>query len=201
MLRIVVATAALLLGLTATSQARSHRVEAIDSTFCGDRYCPQGSIHYPVHRDRDWYYIKDPAPPKCSHHGCAEARLRHHREHRHQDETRTAIRTADIETRILEHPAGCPRTAFCGFGVAMKVYGRPVRDLWLAANWRRFPHADPAHGMVAVREHHVFYIEAVLSNGNVLAYDPNSGRHQTRLHVRSLAGYSVRNPNVDVANL
>jgi hypothetical protein len=35
----------------------------------------------------------------------------------------------------------------------------------------------------------------------VLAYDPNSGRHQTRLHVRSLAGYSVRNPNVDVANL
>lgn len=48
--------------------------------------------------------------------------------------------------------------------------------------------------MVAVRNHHVFVIREVLGNGRVLAYDANSGNHRTRVWVRSLAGYSVRNP-------
>ena len=97
---------------------------------------------------------------------------------------------------ILPHPPGCPRTSFCGCGVALRVFGKPVRDLWLAANWFRFPAAVAAAGMVAVRKHHVFFIERVLGDGKVLAYDPNSGHHLTRLHVRSLGGYSVRNPQL-----
>lgn len=101
--------------------------------------------------------------------------------------------------RFVEHPAGCPSRAFCGCGVAMKVFGKPIRELWLASNWFKFPHASPAPGMVAVRNHHVFYIEAVLGKGMVMAYDPNSGGHRTRVHPRSLAGYSVRNPNGTVA--
>lgn len=95
---------------------------------------------------------------------------------------------------ILPHPAGCARRAFCGCGVSIKVFGKPIRELFLARNWLRFPSAAPASGMVAVRNGHVFYIERVLDNGTVLAYDPNSGGHKTRRHVRSLAGFSVRNP-------
>jgi len=101
-----------------------------------------------------------------------------------------------LEAQILPHPAGCPRVAFCGCGAAVEVFGRSIRSLWLAANWLRFPPAAPAPGMVAVRRGggHVFVIEQVLGDGQVLAYDANSGHHQTRRHVRSLAGYSVRNP-------
>lgn len=103
---------------------------------------------------------------------------------------------ADLpRAQILPHPEGCPRTAFCGCGAAVKVFGRAVRELWLAANWLQFPRAEPAPGMVAVRPGHVFVIEQVLGDGLVLAYDANSGKGLTRLHVRSLAGYSVRDPH------
>ncbi len=102
-----------------------------------------------------------------------------------------------IETRtvgIVDHPSGCPRTQFCGCGVAVKVFGKPVRDLWLAANWRKFRSAEPAPGRVAWRYGHVYYIIEVLGHNKVLAYDPNSGKHLTRVHVRSLAGYRVVDP-------
>src|SRR3569623_3640440 len=49
---------------------------------------------------------------------------------------------------ILPHPAGCPRRAFCGCGAAVEVFGKPVRSLWLAATWLRFPRATPAPVMV-----------------------------------------------------
>ena len=95
---------------------------------------------------------------------------------------------------VVAHPSGCPARAFCGCGTAVRLLGAPVRSLWLAANWFRFPRAAPAPGMAAVRRHHVFAIEQVLGNGKVLAYDPNSGGHKTRIHVRSLAGYVIVNP-------
>lgn len=98
---------------------------------------------------------------------------------------------------VVAHPAGCPRTAFCGCGVAQRVFGQidgAMRALWLAANWFKFPRAAPAAGMVAVRNHHVFAIERVIGPGLVVAYDPNSGGRKTRVHVRSLAGYRVVNP-------
>ena len=95
---------------------------------------------------------------------------------------------------IVSHPLGCPTVSFCGCGAAVEVFGRPIRDLWLAANWFRFPPAAPAPGMVAVRQHHVFVIRQVLGNGRVIAFDPNSGHHVTQIHEVSLAGYSVRNP-------
>lgn len=95
---------------------------------------------------------------------------------------------------VVAHPAGCPARAFCGCGTAVRLLGSPVRSLWLAANWFRFPRAAPAPGMAAVRRGHVFAIEQVLGDGKVLAYDPNSGGHKTRIHVRSLAGFTVVNP-------
>ena len=107
---------------------------------------------------------------------------------------RSQQRAAGVE-QIVSHPAGCPHSAFCGCGVSVKVFGRPIRELYLAANWFKFPHASPGPGMVAVRNHHVMYIESVDANGNAVVYDPNSGGHQTRIHTRSLSGYSIRNPN------
>lgn len=104
-------------------------------------------------------------------------------------------KTASATPQILPHPNGCPARAFCGCGASIEVFGRSIRELWLAANWFRFPATAPAAGMVAVRRHHVFVIREVRGNGMVLAYDANSGRHQTRLHVRSLAGYRVVNPH------
>jgi hypothetical protein len=118
------------------------------------------------------------------------AQARHHRHsHRH-------IMYGEENARIVAHPSGCPYHAFCGCGVSVKIFGHPVRNLFLASNWFKFPRANPAPGMVAVRNHHVMAILAMDANGNATVYDPNSGGHQTRIHTRSLAGYRVVNPHV-----
>jgi hypothetical protein len=96
---------------------------------------------------------------------------------------------------LVAHPAGCPARAFCGCGAAVRVFGAPIRSLWLAANWFRFPRAAPAAGMVAVRRHHVFVLEQHLGGDTWRVYDANSGRHLTRLHARSIAGYAIVNPH------
>lgn len=96
---------------------------------------------------------------------------------------------------IVSHPVGCPQSAFCGCGAAVRVFGSPVRSLWLAANWFHFPRSAPAPGMVAVRSHHVFVLEADLGGGNWKVYDANSGGHQTRVHARSIAGYTIVDPH------
>jgi hypothetical protein len=101
--------------------------------------------------------------------------------------------------RIVEHPAGCPARLFCGCGVSVKVFGKPVRDLYLASNWRRFPASSPGPGMVAWNYAHVMYIMSYNGDGTALVYDPNSGGHRTRIHVRPLAGYRIVNPNARVA--
>lgn len=107
---------------------------------------------------------------------------------------------ASAGAEIVAHPAGCPRVAFCGCGVARYVFGRidgAMRSLWLAASWLKFPRAEPAPGMVAVHRggHHVLAIIAYLGGGRALAYDPNSGGHLTRRHVVSLAAYRVVDPH------
>lgn len=110
-----------------------------------------------------------------------------------------------INPQIVAHPDGCPRRLFCGCGAAerlKKVWGIIVekpRELWLAANWYRYPRTAPAPGTVAVRRHHVYVIEAYLGDNKVLAYDANSGGGKTRVHVRSLAGYVVVNPRGESA--
>ena len=91
-------------------------------------------------------------------------------------------------------PQGCPRS-FCGCGAAIRVFGRIVPDLNLAANWLRFPRTSPAPGMVAARRGHVFVLEQHLGGDMWMAYDANSGGHATRIHARSLRGYAVVNPH------
>jgi hypothetical protein len=95
---------------------------------------------------------------------------------------------------IVSHPLGCPGRAFCGCGASVRVFGHPVRNLYLAANWLRFPRTAPAPGMVAARRGHVFVLEQHLGGNTWMAYDANSGRHATRIHPRSIAGYTIVNP-------
>lgn len=101
----------------------------------------------------------------------------------------------DSGPSVVPHPAGCPSRAFCGCGAAVRVFGHSVRELWLAANWFKFPRAAPGVGMVAVRRHHVFVLEADLGGGLWQVFDANSGGHLTRVHARSLAGYAIVNPH------
>jgi hypothetical protein len=96
--------------------------------------------------------------------------------------------------QIVGHPEGCPSSAFCGCGAAVRLFGKPIRDLWLAAAWFKFPRAAAAPGMVAVRSHHVFVLEAHLGGDMWQAYDANSGGHRTRIHARSIRGYTIVNP-------
>lgn len=101
----------------------------------------------------------------------------------------------DARATIVSHPSGCPSRAFCGCGAAVRVFGSPVRSLWLAAAWFKFPRAAPGAGMVAVRRHHVFVLEQHLGGSKWHVYDANSGGHATRLHARSIAGYVIVNPS------
>lgn len=103
--------------------------------------------------------------------------------------------TPGVAPQVVAHPVGCPSRLFCGCGAAVRVFGAPIRSLWLAANWLRFPRTSPAPGMVAARRGHVFVLEQDLGGGKWLAYDANSGRRLTRIHARSIAGYTIVNPH------
>lgn len=98
-------------------------------------------------------------------------------------------------SEIVAHPTGCPVRLFCACGAAVRVFGAPIRSLWAAASWFKFPRTSPAPGMVAVRPHHVFVLEADLGNGRWRVYDANSGGGATRVHARSIAGYAIVNPH------
>lgn len=117
----------------------------------------------------------------------AEARHYRHRHYQH------VARSYDSGS-IVAHPAGCPHSAFCGCGASVHLFGHPVRELFLASAWFKFPRASWAPGVAGVRHHHVFVVESVVDAGHVLAWDANSGGHATRVHVISTAGYTPVQP-------
>jgi hypothetical protein len=96
--------------------------------------------------------------------------------------------------RIVPNPTGCPPRLFCGCGVSIKVYGRPIPALYSAASWGRFPKASCGSGRVAVFSGHVAYILACNGDGTALAYDPNSGGGLTRVHTIILPSLIVEPP-------
>lgn len=104
-------------------------------------------------------------------------------------------RVANNDGHLIPHPIGCPRTRYCGCGASVEVFGRPIKGLFLAAAWRKFPSAQPAPGMAAWRYGHVFIIQSVNGDGTVVAIDHNSGGHRSRIHTVSLRGYHVVNPH------
>lgn len=104
-------------------------------------------------------------------------------------------RIASSAGGVVAHPEGCPWRQFCGCGASIRVFGRSIRSLWLAAAWFKFPRTSPAPGMAAVRNHHVMVLESHVSGDVWTVYDANSGGHQTRVHQRSIAGYAIVNPH------
>lgn len=102
---------------------------------------------------------------------------------------------------IVSHPKGCPKRAFCGCGASVEIFGRPVRDLFLARNWFRFPRTSPAPGTVAVRRHHVFVLKSHVQGSVWMVYDANSGGRKTRMHQRSISGWAIVNPHTTSAKV
>lgn len=191
-MKLAAIVAALILTVIATSaEARTrHQYEA--PSF--DRHDYRGFGSAPIRATAQKHVglkqIRRKYQKRAKPHRTARVHIARHHRTRHVER-----QSSSREAQIVAHPAGCPRTLFCGCGSSIEVFGRSIRELWLARNWFRFPQASPAPGMVAVRRHHVFVIRKVIAPGRVLAYDPNSGGHKTRIHVRSLRGYSVRNPH------
>lgn len=122
---------------------------------------------------------------------CSSAEAHHYKHHHHHH-----YRTTISSQGVVSNPQGCPRTNFCGCGASVRIFGRPIRNLFLAWNWAiQFPRAEPAPGRVAVRRHHVWVLESHITGDLWLAYDANSGHHQTRIHPHHLAGYRVVDPH------
>lgn len=99
------------------------------------------------------------------------------------------------DVTYLPHPAGCPRRLFCGCGAAIAVFGKNIRELWSTSQWFKFPRTEPASGMVAVRRGHVFVLRQHVKGDVWIVEDYNSGKGQSRIHERRIAGYSIRNPH------
>ena len=108
--------------------------------------------------------------------------------------TRTYPAHEVAEAVVGGRPAGCPH-AFCGCGASLHLFGRIIPSLNLAANWLRFPRASPAPRMAAARSGHVMVLEEHISGDVWLVHDSNSGGHATRLHARSIAGYTIVDPH------
>lgn len=110
---------------------------------------------------------------------------------------------ARIETegaiKLLPHPQGCPRRAFCACGAAVEVFGKPIRSLWPSVAWFKFPRTSAAPRMVAARRGHVFVLVSHVVGNNWLVNDYNSGGHMSRQHIRSITGYTIVNPHGSMA--
>lgn len=119
-------------------------------------------------------------------------RHHHHRHHRHHSQV-VRVEGAPDTVIVGSRPTGCPH-AFCGCEASLFLFGKIVPALNLAANWLRFPRAEPAPHMAAARPGHVFVLLRQVAGDMWLVHDGNSGRHLTREHVRSIRGYRIVNP-------
>jgi len=125
----------------------------------------------------------------------AQAEARPHRHLYRIQHFREAMAMVPSNERIVSaRPAGCP-SRFCGCEASLYKFGRIIPELNLASNWRRFPRAAPAPGMAAVRSGHVMILESQVAGNVWTVHDGNSGGHVTREHARSLAGYTIVDPN------
>lgn len=126
----------------------------------------------------------------------AEARPKHHH-HRQVPEGLQRVMAEGAGRVVGGRPAGCPR-AFCGCGASLYLFGKIVPALNLAANWLRFPRAEPAPGMVAARRGHVFVLKRHIRGKVWMVHDSNSGRGKTRIHPRSIVGFAIVDPRAGV---
>lgn len=96
---------------------------------------------------------------------------------------------------IIPNPPCCPSRAFCACGASYRVFGECIRSLWPSEAWFKFPRASPGHMKVAVRTGHVFVIDYMIDARTAMAWDFNSGGHQSRYHARLISGYIIVDPH------
>lgn len=100
---------------------------------------------------------------------------------------------------IGARPSGCPH-AYCGCGLRQFLGLRDVR-LNLARNWARlFPRTSARPGAVAVRTHHVFMLVSHVAADTWVVRDYNSGHGLSRIHQRSVRGYTFVSPTQTVGD-
>lgn len=110
-------------------------------------------------------------------------------------DARPKKKVADHSVTIVAHPAGCPKRLFCGCGVSVKIWGKPVRALFLASNYGRyFNSTDFRPGVVAWRNGHAAYVIGGTIKEAQL-YDPNSGGGKTRIHTVNASKYRFADPH------
>lgn len=118
-----------------------------------------------------------------------------HHHHRHHSSHRIHVVHRIVAPMVmLQHPAGCPPTNFCGCGAALDALGRNVRSLWVAANWYSFPRSSPGYNTVGVRPHHVLVLKHQVDGNIWMANDYNSGGHLSRYHAVDISRYTIVNP-------
>lgn len=92
-------------------------------------------------------------------------------------------------------PSGCP-SRFCACALALKIFGRIMPGLNVAVTWaHKFPRVAPAPTMVAARHGHAFQLIAHVRGSVWRVWDANSGHGRTRIHERSIAGFTIVNPH------
>jgi hypothetical protein len=89
-------------------------------------------------------------------------------------------------------PKGCP-TLWCGCWLALELFNRHTPELWLAANWLKFPRTNPEPGAVAIitRKKQIAHVGVVVGfskEGNPII---RSGNHNGRVGVGMYPASSV----------
>ena len=120
--------------------------------------------------------------------GVASAAYRHHhyRSYHHTGRAVSYSGSLDASCRSAARMGGP-----CGCWAAEHFFGNPVRALWLAANWLRFPRTQAAAGTAAVwpNAHHVAPVVAVNGDGTVTVAD------SWATHAVRMAGLRFVNPH------
>ncbi len=87
------------------------------------------------------------------------------------------------------------RGATAAAEASLHIFGRIIPDAQCREQLAALLKPVPAPGMVAARGGHVFVLERHIRGKHCLVHDSNSGRHRTRIHSRSIAGFKIVNPH------
>lgn len=125
------------------------------------------------------------------------SRARKPREARRRVSRRAYVRQRGMakiaRVAISGRPRGCPARSWCGCFMSLHVFGRNLRQLWLARAWASVgrPASGPAPGVIAVyargRGGHVGRVVRVLGPGRIVLLSGNDGG-RVRQRERSTKG-------------
>jgi hypothetical protein len=101
---------------------------------------------------------------------------------------------------IGSRPQGCPKQ-FCGCALSLKLFGKIIPNLNLANNWKRFPKAARAPGMVGAKDGHVLQLRRHVKGNRWVVWTANSCGRKICIQERSIAGYTIVDPRSHIAEV